>query len=163
MSKINSRPSDPGRELATAVILFHETLARKAGMSAAESRCLGILAERQTMTAGELARATGLTTGAITGIVDRLERAGWARREPNPADRRSVLIHALPHPDLEAVLAPAYARLRGAMAGLIGGFTAEELRAVGRYVTGATEVLRALTDELRSGGSKSSRQNSHDR
>lgn len=149
MSKISSSPSDPGRELATAVILFHETLARRAGMSAAESRCLGILADRTVATAGELARATGLTTGAITGIVDRLEKAGWARREPNPADRRSVLVHALPHPDLEALLAPAYARLRAEMAGLMASFSGAELQTVRNYLAGATQVLRNLTEGLR--------------
>src|SRR5438552_15579379 len=80
------------RDLATAVIAFHEAGARRLGMTAAERKCAGLIAEWGETTPTQLAEATGLTTGAITGIVDRLERAGYAKREPNPKDRRSVLI-----------------------------------------------------------------------
>jgi DNA-binding MarR family transcriptional regulator len=149
MPKINATPSDPGRELATAVIVFHETLAKKAGLTAAESRCLGILFQREAITAGELARATGLTTGAITGIVDRLQKDGWLRREANPADRRSVLIRALPNRRREAVLSPGYARLREAMAALMAEFSPAELLVIQRYLNGAVTTLNRLTDELR--------------
>ena len=149
MSKINSTPRDPGRELATAVIMFHEALAKKAGLTAAESRCIGILGQRGVLTAGELARATGLTTGAITGIVDRLQKAGWLRREGTPDDRRSVLISALPNPTGEAVLAPGYTRLREAMAAHIGTFTGVELVVIDRYLRGAVDTLKRLTDALR--------------
>ncbi len=149
MSKINAIPSDPGRQLATAVIMFHETLAKKAGLTAAESRCLGILFQREALTAGELARATGLTTGAITGIVDRLQKDGWLRREANPADRRSVLIRALPNRRREAVLAPGYARLREAMAALMAEFSPDELLVIERYLDGAVATLQRLTEELR--------------
>jgi DNA-binding MarR family transcriptional regulator len=149
MSKINATPSDPGRELATAVIVFHESLAKKAGLTAAESRCLGILFQHDVVTAGELARATGLTTGAITGIVDRLQKDGWLRREANPADRRSVLIRALPHPRRDAVLRPGYTRLREAMAALMAEFSPAELLVVERYLEGAIGMLHRLTEELR--------------
>jgi len=149
MTKIKTMPSDPGRELATAVIIFHETLAKKAGLTAAESRCLGILRQREVVTAGELARATGLTTGAITGIVDRLQKDGWLKREGNPNDRRSVLIRAVPNPAGEAVLAPGYARLREAMAALMGEFSRDELKVIERYLGGAIAVLHRLTEELR--------------
>jgi DNA-binding MarR family transcriptional regulator len=149
MSKINATGTDPGRELATAVIVFHEALAKKAGLTAAESRCLGVLFQREVVTAGELARATGLTTGAITGIVDRLQRDGWLRRENNPDDRRSVLIRALPHPRREAVLLPGYARLREAMAELMAEFSPAELLVIQRYLHGAVATLHRLTSELR--------------
>jgi len=154
MSEIKSTstscaPPNLGRELATAVILFHETLARRAGPSAAESRCLGVLGQLGLATAGQLATATGLTTGAITGIVDRLEKAGYARREPNPKDRRSVLIRALPHPRLGETLEPAYQKLRDAMASVEAGFTPAELGVVTRYLTQTTDRLRALTAELK--------------
>jgi len=149
MAKTNTTPEDPGRALATAVIMFHEALAKKAGLTAAESRCIGILGQRGVLTAGELARATGLTTGAITGIVDRLQKAGWLRREANPADRRSVLIRLLPNPSREAVLMPGYARLREAMGAHIAGFSGDEIAVIDRYVRGATATLHRLTEELR--------------
>ena len=68
------------RDLATAMVSFHEAVARRLGMTAAERKCAGLLAERGRMTPGELAQVTGLTTGAITGIVDRLVKAGFAAR-----------------------------------------------------------------------------------
>src|SRR4051812_36998255 len=82
------------RDLATAVISFHEAGARRLGMTAAERKCAGLIGELGETTPKQLAEATGLSTGAITGIVDRLERAGYAQRQPNPIDRRSVLIRA---------------------------------------------------------------------
>jgi DNA-binding MarR family transcriptional regulator len=118
-------------------------------MSAAESRCLGVLAQFGVATAGQLATATGLTTGAITGIVDRLEKAGYARREPNPRDRRSVLIRPLPHPKLAEMLAPAYQKLRDAMTSVEADFTPAEMSVVARYLTQATSTLRTLTAELK--------------
>src|SRR4051812_40866811 len=82
------------RDLATAIVTFHEAVARRLGVTAADQRVLGVLGRMGVATPSRLAEATGLTTGAITGIVDRLERAGFARRAPNPTDRRSILVHA---------------------------------------------------------------------
>jgi DNA-binding MarR family transcriptional regulator len=69
-----------------------ELLTRLLGINRTDGRCLDILDERGPMTAGQLATASGLTTGAITAVVDRLERAGYARRAPDPSDRRRVLV-----------------------------------------------------------------------
>src|ERR1700722_15546220 len=81
-----------GRDLSNAVVFFHEAMAASLGMSGAEWKCLGLLDQHGPSTARRLAELSGFTTGAITGIVDRLERAGFARREPHPSDRRSVII-----------------------------------------------------------------------
>ncbi len=140
---------DLGRLLATAVALFYETLARAAGMTAAESRCLSVVSREGTVTPGELARESGLTTGAITGIVDRLEKAGLVRREQNPADRRSVLVHAVPNAGPEAVLRPAYAALRSDMAALRDSFTLEEQCVINRYLESAAHILAVQTEALR--------------
>ncbi len=135
--------------MATAVITFHETLARKAGMSAAETRCLGVLGRLQVATPGQLAQETGLTTGAITGIVDRLEKAGYARREPNPNDRRSLLIRPANQDKVNQILGPFYESLRAAMAGMASRYTLEELELIGRYLEDTTEVLKSETAKLR--------------
>jgi DNA-binding MarR family transcriptional regulator len=62
------------------------------GINRTDARCLDILDERGRMSAGDLAEASRLSTGAITAVIDRLERAGYARRVPDPADRRRVLV-----------------------------------------------------------------------
>jgi DNA-binding MarR family transcriptional regulator len=66
------------------------------GVNRTDSRCLDVLEERGQMSAGELATAARLTTGAITAVVDRLERAGYVRRVADPNDRRRVLIEPTP-------------------------------------------------------------------
>src|SRR5437763_16142420 len=66
------------------------------GINRTDARCLDILDERGRMNAGDLAEASRLTTGAITAVIDRLERAGLARRVPDPADRRRVLVEPTP-------------------------------------------------------------------
>jgi len=147
MRKIKSSRADPAadalhRTLAMAIIAFHERGARRLGMSAAERKTLGILGELDVATAGRLAQETGLTTGAITGIVDRLEKAGFARREPNPEDRRSVLIRALRKDKVRKLVGPMFESLSRAVAEMRSGYTAKELAAIDRYLADTTEVLR---------------------
>ena len=76
-------------------------------MNPTDLESLDILARHGPMTAGRLAEMTGLTTGAITGLVDRLERRGYARREPHPTDRRSVIVQPLIE-NAERDLGPSY-------------------------------------------------------
>src|SRR3954464_9439450 len=86
-----------GRELSTRTILFHQAVADCLGIAATDHKCLGFIAEADhPVTAGELATLTGLTTGATTGVIDRLEGAGLAFRERDPRDRRRVVVAAAP-------------------------------------------------------------------
>jgi DNA-binding MarR family transcriptional regulator len=75
---------------------WDQALADLAGMNRTDMRCIDLIDQAGGMTAGELARAAGLTTGAVTAVVDRLERAGYARRVADPADRRRVRIEVTP-------------------------------------------------------------------
>jgi DNA-binding MarR family transcriptional regulator len=75
-----------------ATDLVDELVAELMGVNRTDGRCLDLLEQEGRMSAGELARSSGLTTGAITGVIDRLERAGYARRAADPADRRRVLV-----------------------------------------------------------------------
>jgi DNA-binding MarR family transcriptional regulator len=165
MSKINSSPPPTGpyphvadggahgdrlhRDLSGAVIIFHEAVSRRLGMTAAERRTLSVLGEMGVATPGQLATATGLTTGAITGIVDRLEKAGYAKREPNPDDRRSVLIHGRQQEKVMALLRPIFGSLSAAMAELAARYTPEQLAVIHQYLAETTEVLRTETQKLK--------------
>jgi DNA-binding MarR family transcriptional regulator len=62
------------------------------GVNRTDARCLDVLDQHGSMSAGDLAEASRLTTGAITAVIDRLERAGLARRVDDPTDRRRVLV-----------------------------------------------------------------------
>src|SRR2546423_4573690 len=90
-------------------ILFHQAVADRLGLHVSDLRCLNILLEAGSIPAGEIGERTGLTTGAVTRMVDRLERAGYVRREPDPADRRRVIVS--PMPRQMARIAPMYTRM----------------------------------------------------
>src|SRR5690625_7182278 len=81
-----------GRRASTATIMFHQAIAEKAGISGTDHKYLDILFQEEAVTAGRLAELTGLTTGAVTGIIDRLEKKGLVKRERDPDDRRKVLV-----------------------------------------------------------------------
>src|SRR5215831_15205306 len=80
------------RRFSTAAVLFHHVLAERLGLGPTDHKCLDVLRERGVMTGSELAAITGLTTGAVTGVVARLERAGYLRRQPDPDDGRKQIL-----------------------------------------------------------------------
>src|SRR3954453_23553669 len=87
------------RRNSTATVLFHHAVAERLGLGPSDHKCLDLVRERGPVTAAELAGLTGLTTGAITGVVARLLRAGFVAREPDPHDGRKQMltITALAH------------------------------------------------------------------
>src|SRR5271155_4772847 len=84
------------RETSGHGVMYSQAVAQRLGINSTDLECLDHVVMRGPITAGALANATGLTTGAITGVIDRLERAGFAKRERDPDDRRKVLVCAEP-------------------------------------------------------------------
>src|SRR5579883_109467 len=80
------------RSLSATVELFTQATADRMGVNTTDVQCLNIIHELGTPTAGEVAAKTGLTSGSVTGVLDRLERAGYVARVPDPADRRRVRV-----------------------------------------------------------------------
>jgi DNA-binding MarR family transcriptional regulator len=87
---------DEIRRSQTATDRFDQAVADTLGLNRTDMRCLDVLDREGPQPAGRLAEATGLTTGAITAVVDRLERAGHVRRTRDTADRRRVLVEVTP-------------------------------------------------------------------
>jgi DNA-binding MarR family transcriptional regulator len=135
-----------GRELSDAVVLFHEAIGAISGLSATDHKAVGIIARQGPLSATALAEATGLTAGAVTGLVDRLERSGHVRRERDQRDRRRVVITATAEPDPR--VGQAFASLAAAMAEANQGFSPEQQRAVAAWVVRTTEILREQTRQL---------------
>lgn len=138
-----------GRELSDAIVFFHEAIAAHVGMNVTEWKCLGLLDQHGPLTASRLAELSGFTTGAITGIVDRLERAGYVRRRPNPDDRRSVIVEAVYVKELKDRVIPIFQSLGQAMAQIVAQYSQSELAAIARFLSGTTDVLRNETTKLR--------------
>jgi DNA-binding MarR family transcriptional regulator len=130
------------RELSTSTVLAASAIAEKVGMGPNDFKCAELLVRNGPMTAGQLAKASGLTTGAITGIVDRLERAGWARREADSKDRRKVIIHPGPQ-DNQKTAAELYDSHAQMMDLLLSNYSDEQLAFILRFVRRLTAINNA--------------------
>lgn len=143
-----------GREMSGRIILFHQTLAARFGLNATDHKCLDLARNETEITAGRLADVTGLTTGAITAALDRLERAGFVCRERHPSDRRKVVVRVLSA--AHEKLAPEFAVFGRAMAAIHQDYTAAELELLKGYQDRVLRVLQEQTERLRNASSSSS-------
>ena len=128
-------------------VLFGQTVANRVGLSNSDMECLDFLILEGRVTAGRLAEVTGLTTGAITGVVDRLEQAGLVRRERDDNDRRKVFIAAVP--ENTAKIGKFYEHLQRAMLKVWDSYSDAELRLLLRFATQGYETMLAATEELK--------------
>src|ERR1700736_338793 len=125
--------------------IFSQTVADRAGVSSSDLECLDFLNLEGRVTAGRLAEVTGLTTGAITGVVDRLEKAGFVRRERDESDRRKVFIAIVP--ENTAKIGRFYEHMQRAMLKEWDSFSDAELRLLLRFMTqGYTTMLGAIEE-----------------
>ena len=150
-----STPADPdtddgielGRELSTRTVLFHQAIAERLGLGPSDHKCLDLILRNGPMTAGQLAASSGLTTGAITGVIDRLERAGFARRVRDPEDRRKIIVEANETrlADIERLFAP----LGRAMDDLYRSYGPAERRVIRGFIERAIRILVDEAERLR--------------
>jgi DNA-binding MarR family transcriptional regulator len=120
------------------------------GLNATEEKALDLLERSGPLTAGELARQTGLAPASVTGLITRLEHKGFARRIPNPDDRRSVLVEV----DVErlyARVAPLFGDWVHSLQELFAGYTDDQLEVILHFLTEAArrqqEATARLTDD----------------
>lgn len=138
-----------GRHLSTATVLFHTAVAEQFGLNTTDWKCADLLTQTGPITAGELAELSGLTTGAITGVVDRLEKVGFARREPDPNDRRRVIIHPALNAALEAQVDEVLAGLTEGVAETAAKYNDDELALILDYIRESTKMLSEEAVRLR--------------
>lgn len=139
--------ADASRRHQSANDLFDERLGEFLGINRTDSRCLEIVLRLKKVSAGQLANESGLTTGAVTAIVDRLEAAGYAARVRDSLDRRKVWVEATPEVvelseiifGVYDVVGPVFAR----------HFTTEQLQAIHSYLLISTFVSNELAEGLR--------------
>jgi DNA-binding MarR family transcriptional regulator len=142
-----------GRELSARTVLFHQAVADRLGLNITDHKCLDI-AHRAgpdgQVTAGQLAELTGLSTGAITGVLDRLEKAGFIRREKDPNDRRQVIVRMMPtrEREIQALFEP----LARAWAELCSRYQEEELVLIQDFMRKAGALVQEETARLRAAG-----------
>ena len=131
-----------GRELSTTSIFFHQAIATKLGINVTDTRCFELMSRyaQGPLTAGDIARHAGLTTGAVTGILDRLEKAGLVERFRDASDRRKVFVR----PCLEAMqrVARLYQGLAAASLKHASSYSTKELELIQDYLEGSLRILR---------------------
>lgn len=139
-----------GKAMSDATIRLHETIASAGGLSGTDHKYLYLIVENGPVTAGELASKANLTTGAITGVIDRLEAKGFVKRIFDKADRRKVLIKAN-EKTVKKVLRPISAGLQAQMQLTLNSYSTDEQAIVERYLSDCITTMTAFTDDLTQG------------
>jgi DNA-binding MarR family transcriptional regulator len=138
-----------GREQSTAAIMFHQAVADRLGLHTTDHKCADLLVLKGPMTAGELAVHTGLTTGAITGVIDRLEKGGFVERQDDPHDRRRVIVKVIPQRVKK--IGRLFESLVASMQELCSRYTNEELKVILDFMTCTQAVAQQAMLKLRKG------------
>lgn len=131
------------RDYGVNLKLFQNAVDEKAGLNTTDTECLRLLFQKGTATPTEIAKHTGLTSGATTAMLDRLENAKLIERKSNPADRRGTLI--TPAKSAAEKVAAWFQPARNALDELIASYSAEELE----IISGIFERFAKLWDDER--------------
>jgi DNA-binding MarR family transcriptional regulator len=124
-----------------------EAAARGLGVNRTDARCLDIIERVGPITAGGLAEEAGLTTGAVTTVIDRLVEKGYARRVADPADRRRVMVEITEL--MEERAGHFYGPLAEASSPMLSRYSVAELEAVIRFLRAGTEMVERRSGEIR--------------
>ena len=136
------------RGWSTRAVLLHAVVAERLGLNPSDHKCADLLmSESGTSTPGRLAELTGLSTGAITGVLDRLERAGFVMREADPNDRRRTWVRLTPErmPNMKRIFAP----FADGMEKLCSKYTLDELQLIHRFLRESEAMAKLAAEEVR--------------
>ena len=134
-----------GREHSDATVLFHSTMAGRMGLHPTDYKVLGILERVGALTAGELARSSGLATASVTDLIDRLEGKGFVRRVRDETDRRRILVQ--PAIDRLAAGKQHFDSARRSLARLYDDYSERELGVIADFLARNAERLRTETEK----------------
>jgi DNA-binding MarR family transcriptional regulator len=135
------------RLLAQQMVRFYDAVADQLGLHVTDLACLGTLRDRRRAAAGELATELGLTSGAVTRVIDRLHRGGFVRRVRDPNDGRRVIVELVP--ESEVSVAGLFAGQAAQITESVADRTDAELRFLLGYMRERTEVARGEANRLR--------------
>jgi len=152
--KIIDQLLDARREQSALTVMFHSAIGAKMGLSATEHKALDIIMRAEPVTAGELANITGLTTGAVTGLIDRFEKAGYVRRVKDPDDRRKVKVEIKYGKQIEQIhkrIAPYFEEFGKLLEELYDQYTVDELETILSFVDRSNEILQRQISKMQQG------------
>jgi DNA-binding MarR family transcriptional regulator len=135
-----------GREHSDATVLFHASVASLLDLHPTDYKVLGILERSGPLSAGEIARRSGLASASVTNLIDRLEAKRFVRRVADPTDRRRVLVEAIP--DRLTGAGALFASTRRSLARLFDRYSEGELAVIADFLRQNAERLREETSKL---------------
>jgi len=137
------------RQMSAGAVMFHQAIADRLGLHVTDHKCADLILRKGSMTAGALANLTGLTTGAITGVIDRLEGTGLARRVPDQNDRGRVVIEMVEHSKRSNDLANLFSGIAQATSDLLQRYSDDELALLLDFVERCNALSHVETIKLR--------------
>ncbi len=147
MEDLKKRVFAAARDQGISSVLFRNAIGRKLGLSVADNECMSFLTIRNGVASPTaIARYTGLTTGATTAMLDRLERAGFIGRKPNPQDRRGVLVEV--NKRWAETAWPLVRNIQQAHSELIDSYSEKELEVIANFLTRFTDNVIEHTKKL---------------
>ena len=134
------------RDLSTEIDRLDGVAAERFGLNRTDLRCLDLLGRAGALTPTELAHALGFTTGGVTTVIDRLEQAGYARRRPDPADRRRLIVE--PTELVHRREAEIFGRLIQSTEALVAAYSDAELGTIRDFLARSRETIAAHAESL---------------
>lgn len=141
--------SDRIRESSTLAVFFHTAIAERFGLGATDTKALYLLSSRGPLTAGQIAKYTGLTTASVTSLIDRLESNGFVRRVRDAKDRRRVIV--VPDESRLSKVAQTFGSMQKSFAPLLNKYSDEQLATIadflGQFVQHSKGVIANMTQQ----------------
>jgi DNA-binding MarR family transcriptional regulator len=131
------------RKFTRSSLLLQQVIAEEIGLYATDAECMDFLMEMGPSPAGDLARAMRLTTGAVTNVIDRLEKKGFVERRKHPTDRRKVIVHFLPKNNAKAKL--RYDALVKDISELFTRYNPTQLQFLAEFTSALTAIYQENT------------------
>jgi DNA-binding MarR family transcriptional regulator len=138
-----------GRRTGSTGSMHAKALADRAGVHSTDFEALDVLDWSGAISAGELAKRVGVTSGAITGVIDRLERDGWVRRVRDPHDRRKVIVEIVPERAAATGQMDVFAPLMADLAAIHDRYDDDTLAAILDYLRACNDAIERSTARLR--------------
>src|SRR5262252_513445 len=134
------------REYSIGMVSFHQTVGRILGLNVTDMKCLDVMTMKGSATPSQLAQHTGLSSGATTAMIDRLEKAGLVERHPHPKDRRGTVLFLTKQAMQKLPL--LFESLGNAMLVLISGYSQKELAVLADFFARASVVWHKERERL---------------
>lgn len=139
-AKLLEKVWDLGRKMSTQTVFLHQAIAQTVGLNATDTKCIELISRAgdEPVTPGWIGRRTGLSSGAVTHILDRLEKRRYIERVRDAKDRRKIFIRL--RPDVFRQLAPKYEPIGRASLGVADQYSDRELELVCRFMEQLSEI-----------------------